>query len=247
MANEHSYKGGVLANGDGYIAEKVNANGSIYYFGDAVLGYNGIDVKFLGTSALNYLLWDESANYLLATRTIASLTGTDRFVVADQTLSGSITTLSTTAFRAHTQMGTSAIGGGAYVYGAQHKLTLGTSTINHADSRLCASLIQMDISGASTYTAGQLSALWIDLGGTSGMTNNGGQFNIVRISNTTVAVPTSVIFIYAEASYLFDLAGGPGGNADWFTTTSGGGATRKFKIAVKGPDGAACYLSLYTD
>lgn len=247
MANEHSYKGGVLANGNGYIAEKTNGNGAIYYFGDAATGYNGIDVKFLGTTANNYILWDESANYLLATRTIATLTGTDRFVVADQTLSGSITTLSTTAFRAHTQMGTATVGGGAYIYGGQHKLTLTTSTINHADSRLCASLVQLDLSGASTYTAGQLSALWIDAGATSSMTNNGGQFNLVRISNTTVAVPNSVIFVYAEASYLFDLAGGPGGNADWFAAGSSGGATRKYAIKVKCPDGTAGYMSIYTD
>jgi len=64
MANEHSYTGGVLANGNGYIRESVNANGSIYYFGDARIGYNGIDVKFLGTSVDNYMLWDESANQL---------------------------------------------------------------------------------------------------------------------------------------------------------------------------------------
>jgi len=240
-----TYKGWVDSSGNHVIMRKASGTETSVILGQS--GY-GVDFKVWGaTATTDYLLWDNSLSYLSAFRTIATLTGTNRFAVFDQTLSGSITTLSTTAFRAHTQMGTATIGGGAFVYGGQHKLTLGTSTINHADSRSCASIIQMDISGASTYTAGQLSALWIDLGGTSAMTNNGGQFNIVRISNTTVAVPNSVIFVYAEATYLFDLAGGPGGNADWYSTTSGGGATRKFRIAVKGPDGAACYMSLYTD
>ena len=48
----------------GGIKEKVNGNGAVWYFGDAGTGYNGIDVKFLGTSADDYVLWDESANKL---------------------------------------------------------------------------------------------------------------------------------------------------------------------------------------
>lgn len=56
------YKGFTDGTGNGGIMEKVNANGSIWYFGDGATGYNGIDVKFLGTSVDNYALWDESAD-----------------------------------------------------------------------------------------------------------------------------------------------------------------------------------------
>ncbi len=239
-----TFQGWVDASGNHVIKRRITSTETSIIFGQS--GY-GVDVQAWGaTAATDYFLWDSSLSYLSAFRTIATLTGTNRFAVFDQTLTGTITTLSTTAIRAHTQMSANSITGGAYVYGGQHKFTLGGGTINHADSRVCASLVQLDIS-TGTYTAGQLSALWVDLGATSAMVNNGGQFNIVRISNTTVIVPNSVIFVYAEATYLLDLAGGPGGNADWYTTTSSGGATRKFRIAVKGPDGAACYLSLYTD
>jgi hypothetical protein len=50
--------------------------------------------------------------------------------------------------------------GGAYLYGSQGKLLV-TGTMNHADARLCGSLAQLDIS-QGTYTAGQLSVLWVD-------------------------------------------------------------------------------------
>jgi hypothetical protein len=80
MANEHSYKGGVLANGNGYVKEAINGNGSIYYYGDAVTGYNGIDVKFLGPTADDYMLWDESANQLAITGNLAAYNETLLYV-----------------------------------------------------------------------------------------------------------------------------------------------------------------------
>ena len=159
----------------------------------------------VGTSGVP-LATTVAASAVAVYNTQSATTGTQRLAVFDQVLTGAITTLSTTAFRAHTQLSANAITGAAYVYGGQHKFSLGAGTINHADSRVCASLVQMDIS-TGTYTAGQLSALWVDAGAASAMVNNGGQFNMVRITNTTACVPNAVIYIYSKATYLFDIGG----------------------------------------
>ena len=198
----------------------------------------------VGTSGVP-LATTVAASAVAVYNTQSATTGTQRLVVFDQVLTGAITTLSTTAFRAHTQLSANAITGAAYVYGGQHKFSLGAGTINHADSRVCASLVQMDIS-TGTYTAGQLSALWVDAGASSAMVNNGGQFNMVRITNTTACVPNAVIYLYSEGSYLLDM-GAPEGNADWFASTAAGGATRKYALKVKCPDESTGYISVYTD
>ncbi len=112
--------------------------------------------------------------------------------------------------------------GGAYIYGSQGKLIV-TGTMNHADARLCGSIAQLDIS-AGTYTAGQLSALWVDAGASASAsaiaTKGGGQFNLLRLTNTTAASSNALIYGYADADYLLDL-GAPGGNADWFDADTG--------------------------
>lgn len=135
--------------------------------------------------------------------------------------------------------------GGAFLYGAQGKLIV-SGTMNHADSRLCGAIAQLDIS-AGTYTAGQLSALWVDAGATASAsavsTKGGGQFNLIRITNTTAANANAVIFAYAEADYLFDL-GGPGGNADWFDAGTGASANCSGHLKVY-LNGTAAYLRVY--
>jgi hypothetical protein len=102
--------------------------------------------------------------------------------------------------------------GGAYFYGAQGKLVV-TGTMNHADSRLCAVLAQLDTTGA-TLTAGQISALWVDHG--AGITGaGGGQFNMIRITNTVSgSKPNAVIYAHSDATYLLDLSA-PGGTMSW--------------------------------
>lgn len=135
--------------------------------------------------------------------------------------------------------------GGAYFYGAQGKLTM-SGTMNHADARLCGLIAQLDIS-AGTYTAGQLSCLWVDAGASSSAsavsTKGGGQFNLIRITNTTTANANAVIFAYAEADYLFDL-GGPGGNADWFDAGTGATSTCSGHLKVY-LNGTAAYIRVY--
>jgi hypothetical protein len=74
------YKGFTNSTGNGGIMENTNANGAIWYFGDGVTGYNGVDVKFLGPTASDYMLWDESANQLAITGNMAAYNETLLYV-----------------------------------------------------------------------------------------------------------------------------------------------------------------------
>jgi hypothetical protein len=80
-----TYRGGVTTAGNGYIKEVTNGNGATYTFGDAVTGYNGIDVKFLGPTASDYMLWDESANQLAITGNLAAYNETVLYVATAPT------------------------------------------------------------------------------------------------------------------------------------------------------------------
>jgi hypothetical protein len=113
--------------------------------------------------------------------------------------------------------------------------------MNHADSRLTALLAQLDIS-AGTYTTGQISALWVDAGATGVAGALGGQFNMVRISNTTVSVPNSHIYVYGVASYLMDLNTNSGTWAD--ATAHGGTAAGRIKVLH---NGTTKYVYLFSD
>lgn len=74
MGSVTLHKGFTIATGGG-IKEFTNGNGAIWFFGDGATGYNGIDVKFLGTTANNYMFWDESANSLILAASGISMTG----------------------------------------------------------------------------------------------------------------------------------------------------------------------------
>lgn len=130
--------------------------------------------------------------------------------------------------------------GGAYIIGLQGKLTV-SGTMNHADSRFAAVFAQLDTTGA-TLTTGQISGLWVDHG--AGITGaGGGQFNMVRITNTVSgSKPNAIIYVYSDATYLMELDGpgstysyvvaagvssGSFGNAD-------GVATKVIKISLGG-------------
>lgn len=137
------------------------------------------------------------------------------------------------------------IGGGAFVMGGQHKLTC-AGTMNHADSRVMGGFCQLDIS-AGTYTTGQLSGLWVDCGASASAsavsTKGGGQFNILRLQNTTAASTNSIIYCFGDSDYLLDL-GAPSGNADWFDAGTGATAdvTGHLKINLNGTPG---FLRVY--
>jgi hypothetical protein len=175
--------------------------------------------------------------------TNSATSGSVRNVIAESILSG--TSISTSLYNIRgvaTISSATTIAGASYIAGVQGKL-VNSGVMNHADSRLCAILAQLDIS-AGTYTAGQLSALWVDAGATAATAHDGGgQFNLIRVTNTTQAVPNAVMYIYAEASFLFEF-GGPGGNADWFAanTTSIEGNNMSYILKVKDPAGGTGYI-----
>lgn len=113
---------------------------------------------------------------------------------------------------AATVSGVISAAGGASFYGAQGKLFV-TGTMNHADCRLTAVMAQLDTTGA-TLTTGQISALWVDHG--AGVTGaGGGQFNMIRITNTVSgSKPNAIIYAHSNATNLLDLSA-PGGTMDW--------------------------------
>ena len=110
--------------------------------------------------------------------------------------------------------------GGAYLYGAQGKLTI-TGTQNHADSRLCAVMAQIDATGG-TLSAGMLSGVWIDTLGITGIPF--AEFNAIRISSNKDCKFTSLVYAQSDASFVFDWVI-PTGGANAFVATAGTGAT----------------------
>lgn len=127
---------------------------------------------------------------------------------------------------------TGTVTGGAFIIGAQGKLIF-SGTMNHADSRQAALFAQLDTTGG-TFTAGQLSALWVDHG--AGVTGAaGGQFNMVRISNTVAgSKPNAVVYAHSNATYVMDLSA-PGGTMDWLVAagTSAGSAGKSDGCAAQ--------------
>lgn len=188
-----------------------------------------------------------SAGVITANKTITGTAlSTTRAILGAATASGTaIASGNLVGVRGSVTLSGTITAGGAYLYGAQGKLIV-SGTMNHADARLCGMLAQLDIS-AGTYTAGQMSALWVDAGATASAsavsTKGGGQFNLLRITNTTSASSNAAILVYADADYLMDL-GGPGGNADWFDAGTGAtaGVTGHLKVMV---NGTAKYIRLY--
>lgn len=110
--------------------------------------------------------------------------------------------------------------GGAYLYGTQGKLAI-TGTMNHADSRLCALIAQVDTSGG-TLTAGQLSGLWVDMLGIAGA--GGGQYNAIRVTAAAGIKPNALMYFQGDASFMFDMMA-PSGGAQSFVAAAGTGAT----------------------
>jgi len=161
--------------------------------------------------------------------------GTVRTVIGElvPTPATTITSGTLVGVRGHLSFPTSkTITGGAYLTGTQGKLSI-AGTMNHADSRLCAVLAQLDTTGA-TLTAGQLSGLWVDMG--AGVTGAGGdQFNMIRITNTVNgSKPNAIIYAHSNATYLLDLSA-PAGTMDWLVAagTSSGSFGNADGVATK--------------
>jgi hypothetical protein len=219
----------------------LTADGAVSFAGSFTFGDVSTDVLTL-TGSLQagvtgtHLTRSTAGNVIQSYVDFSSTTGSARNIIAESVLTGTTTGTSLYSIRGYAEIGTGCtVNAGAYIAGGQSKFKL-TGTLNHADSRVAAHLVQMDLSAAGTYTAGQLSAIWIDCGATSAMADNGGQFYIARITNTTAASPDGVFFVYATADYLFDL-GGPGGSVAWIVSGAvGGSQDKKLKIKLHGTD-----------
>jgi len=138
--------------------------------------------------------------------------------------------------------------GGAYVFGSQGKLIVGSAGVmNHADARLAGGYSQLDIS-QGTFTAGQLSGHWVDMGATASAsaiaTKGGGQCNVLRLQNTTAMVPNAIIYGYSKADFVLEL-GAPGGTADWFNASDTLN-TPSCTLKMKGPNGSTFYVQGYS-
>lgn len=184
--------------------------------------------------------WTVTAGVLTQSKTVSSAAlGTVRGIHGQVTTSGTdIASGNTVGVRGLNTLSGTITAGGAFLYGCQGKLVV-TGTMNHADARLCAALAQLDIS-AATLSAGQLSALWVDAG-TTATGAGGGQFNLVRITNTTAAVPNAMIYAYGKADYFAELAANGG---TWTSTTGTAGSTASkgwLKVYV---EGAVRYIPL---
>jgi hypothetical protein len=165
--------------------------------------------------------------------------GSVRNIIAETQLTGTSISTNLYTIRGYAEVGSGCtVAGASYIAGIQGKLAV-TGTMNHADSRLCAALAQLDIS-AGTYTTGQLSALWVDCGATAASAHDGGgQFNVLRLTNTTQAIPNAVVFAYANASYFAEF-GEPGSGTTWHNTRVTPNQTATcdgwIKVSVDGKD-----------
>jgi len=178
------------------------------------------------------------ALYASSARSIAATAlGTVRMLYGKLTLSATdIASGNAVGVRGEVNV-TGTITGGASIYGAQGKFVAGSSfTMNHEDSRICGAIAQLDISNG-TYTSGQLSALWVDMGASASAsavsTQGGGQCNIIRATNTTGMECNSIMYGYSKADFVFDL-GAPSSTADWFTTSAGSAATKYIRLNIMG-------------
>jgi len=131
--------------------------------------------------------------------------------------------------------------GGAFIFGAYAKMVL-SGTQNHADSRLAAFFCKLDAS-AGTYTAGQLSSAWFDMGATapSGGWATGAQANVIRVQNTTGSSVNALIYGYGKATYGLDISDN---SAGWLVT-SGTATTAAGGIKINA-NGSTRYIQLFS-
>ena len=175
-----------------------------------------------------------------ATKTQTSTTpGTDRAVYGKQIVKDGTTSGNLVGVRGEVNLATlTSILGGSSMYGVQGKLVY-DGTVNHADSRNCAVMAQLDVEHA-TLTAGYVDALWIDLGGTA--TGTLGNTQMIRITNTTAATPNAMLYAFGKASFLFDIASDEG--SGYVVATAPSTLAGCLKVQI---EGATKYIPYYTN
>ena len=197
-----------------------NASADILDITEATVRVTGIlDVTGATTTASNVTV---STGVIAQTQTISTdALGTVRGVYGYVTTAGdgAISGGNTVGVRGYNVLSGIISAGGAYLYGTQGKLGV-TGTMNHADSRLCAMLAQID-GTSGTFTAGQMSGLWVDVTGITGA--GGGQFNLIRLTCSNGTTPNSLIYAQSDATYFMDL-GYPSGDTTSYIVAAGTGA-----------------------
>jgi hypothetical protein len=103
--------------------------------------------------------------------------------------------------------------GNAYFYGTQGKITTSTGTFGTGSQAWAAGILgQLDISGATTYTAnvGAIAAIWADCGGSAhanAIAAGPTFFDVVAITNSIATFkPNSMIRIQGDATFAFHFS-----------------------------------------
>ena len=127
-------------------AESVAGNNGAIYFG---IDDYGLDVKFFGATASNYLLWDQSADQLQLVKTSASTSGSTS--VESMVVSTTLTGAGGVGGRARFALTASAAAGG-WVNALKAITTFGASgAVTGMGSALCAEMVLSAGTTAGTY------------------------------------------------------------------------------------------------
>jgi hypothetical protein len=120
-----------------------------------------------------------------------------------------------------------------YLYGVQGKITVNGTL---ATANYSAGLVgQLDLSAASSIT-GNLQALWLDAGATSGAASLA-TTKMLSITNTTTKLVNSLIYAVADASYFLNLSDLAFGGKHFIVTGAvGGSQDKKLKCNIDGTD-----------
>jgi hypothetical protein len=106
--------------------------------------------------------------------------------------------------------------GGAYLAGVSAKLVV-TGTQNHADSRLATLMAKMDLTGG-TISAGELSCLWLDTVGGTGLYFE--EYDAIRITSNKDAKFQALVYAQTDAAYFASFVK-PTGGATAFIAAAG--------------------------
>jgi hypothetical protein len=110
-----------------------------------------------------------------------------------------------------------------FLYGVQGKNIFAGTLAEASAARLTGVLGQTDISGC-TLTAGQVSAVWADLQGTSPTLTVNDQVYVLRVTNSMNVSAQAFQLNYGKADYYVE-ASADGGTADWFAAAGSGGTS----------------------
>jgi hypothetical protein len=210
-------------------------------YGDRVLNAAAIAAILAGASAPIALTDDLSVTKELSSGTPA----TERLTYSKMSLShqgnvvvgGGSGSLAGVRGEINIEAGVTAKDG--FYYGAQGKAVLAGTMDQTSATRIAAILAQLDAS-AGTITAGQLSALWADMGSTA-PASWGSETNVLRATNTTLQSVNAILYGYGKAAVAMDLSD----NSSGWAIASGAATTAAGALKIK-VNGNVRYINLYS-